>query len=204
LPIERRDSSYIDVNSSDFLKNFYEHVTNVLINNNWKPGKEGDYSKNKYEKMIQWLNGIENFYSGTMLEEGSWLSTTDLFLGLDNQNDYIIFTQPPDPKQRLPYISDNYYLCDLFAEVSHEIRTVEKLLENPNLAALSNYHFFLISSNKSLIPEFQESILNLCRNFKTIFDLEPQNEDFNKKSFKNTTFSRWGNNDARRRRSYDI
>lgn len=203
LPISRRDDSYIDVNSPDFLKNLYDHVTNILINNNWKPGKDGDFTKKKYENMIQWLNGNNNFYSGKMLKNVNWLSTTELYLFLDNQNDYIIFTLTPDPKERFPYISDTYYLCDYFTEVSHEIRAVEKLLENPNLAALSDNHFFLISSNKSLISELQESILDLCRNFKMIFDLKPENEDFNKESFKNITFSRWGKNDSIRRRSYN-
>lgn len=198
LPVEQRDDLYINVYAADFVKNFSNHVTNVCNNNNW--GREVEKShKYKYENLIQWLHSKKTNFYKNMLNKDFWF-TTNIFSELQNQSDYIIFVQYKDPKY--PYISDIYFNCDFNGDIKHDIRIIEKLLENPNLAALSQYHFYLVSSNKSLISELQESIMNLCREYKMIFDLEPDNDKLRELLKNITTFSRWGKVDSTKRRSY--
>ena len=207
LPVESRDDLYVNVYSKDFLSNFYNHVSRVIYDTNWDIENSLKY---KYEGMFNWYNEnrrSNNFYlCQPMLHLDFWFGQ-ESWKELKYQKEFIIFVDPMDTS---PYISEKYLICDYDTSTCHNIRKVENLFGDPNFAILSDKHYYLASSNKSLVPELQEGIIQLCRNYKVIFEIKPDTicdckNDF-RKLFESFTFSRFGKKDdaTMRSRSYHL
>ena len=209
LPLDERDditNSCINAYNKSNLTEFSKHVAKIATDTNRLA--ENTRIKSKYQKFHRWLmNNKTKYCTGASLPYEDWFAGNDWeFMKYENEHhSYTIFSDPPEDVV-LPYIPD-YFICDFNAQTpkdnySYEINTIHALFEDPNLSALSNDHFYLISSNSSLLPDFKESALKLFALLRMIFDIdEDDNEslDIIKNHLKEYAFFRGGKNTEKKK-----
>ena len=214
LPINERDNlnnDNINVNSENFLPEFTKHVAKVINEPN-RITHNHTVLRDKYTKFQKWLQknntSNDNFQKKSMYPEqlnGNTLWLADFDWAELKYNDsnkdihYTFFEERPD--EDIPYIPF-YYLCMHNAQTLgryfyFQIENIEEFLTDPNLGVLSMKHYFLVSSNKSFLPELKEGVLEQFAIYKRIFDLNAVEkmmsiEEAKQGIFKSNTFCKFG------------